>query len=287
MAMFDFLKKKNYLIVHPERYGEEEMEVFALTKDGVCASRAGGEKYWSAHVGLLGCVDARTGRMLDDYTVLTWDLTENEHSAKGRKYGLKEETIYLLRVRRPRAHTDKSGREIPAGRGLFVTGVVRRGCHNAQLEKILEDFRRPRSVTLSDGTELAFERRVGWYSGEVEWIDEMCDVILAANDDTNECSPEALNAFESIYAAREEWDKKAREYAAKELTELANDWRQDDDNHVITRAEFARRIGAPCISVDEDGGFQFIYDDDDMFWGHIVTVFGSLEEGFAEAMIEG
>ncbi len=287
MGVFDFLKKNNYIIEHPERYAEEEIEVFALTKDRACASRVAGDKYWSAHVGLLGCVDTRTGRMLNDYTVLTWDLSEAEHAAKGRKYGLKEETIYLLRVRPARGHTDKSGREIPAGHGLFVTGVVKRNCANSQLSKILEDFRRPRSVTLSDGTVLTYERRMDWYSGTVSWMGEQCDVMLSADEGTRECAPEALSAFERIYAAQAEWDKKAREYAAKELTELANDWRQDDDDHVITRAEFARRIGTPCVTVDDEGGFQFMYSDDDMFWGHTVAVFGSIEEGFSEAIIEG
>ena len=91
----------------------------------------------------------------------------------------------------------------------------------------------------------------------------------------------ARSIAHNVMADRESWDNAMREFAAKELTELANEWRADDDEKEnadpITEEAFAQRITLSELSLTYEGDFTAYFDDDDMFWGHTVEVCGSPE----------
>ncbi len=287
MGFFDFFRNK-YVISDPDQYDKVEREVTVLTRDSVATVRTHGRKYASAVMRTIAYIDEKTGRLVEDYTVLKWDMTNAEAMSPAKKHGLKKETCYRLRVRPSLACTSHWGAEIPAGRSLFVTKVLKRDCEDARLNEVFAEYCRPRTLELV-GAEFRFIRESDWYLGDVQWNGEECGVILHTDDGKFACADTAAAAFEKIYASCTEWDKKAREYAAKEMTENANDWADqgDEENHIITRAEFARRIGTPNISVFNDGSFEFVYEDDEMFGGHLVVVSGTLDEGFSEVNLEG
>ena len=54
-----------------------------------------------------------------------------------------------------------------------------------------------------------------------------------------------------------------------------------------TEESFARRIELRSIAMDPDGSFSAYFDDDDMFFGHCVTAYGTLTEGVTAANMEG
>ena len=89
-----------------------------------------------------------------------------------------------------------------------------------------------------------------------------------------------------MFAQQDDWNEKMRAFAAKELVSLANDW-LDEDGAEISESDFAKRIKLMEISIDADGAFAAYHDDDDMFWGHSVTVYGDLERGVKSAQMEG
>ena len=78
-------------------------------------------------------------------------------------------------------------------------------------------------------------------------------------------------------------------FVARELTELACEWRESADEEVpeITEESFARRIELRSIAMDADGSFSAYFDDDDMFFGHCVTAHGTLADGVTAANMEG
>jgi len=290
MALFDFLKKNRYLIHNPEYYAEKEMDIIALTRTGTNSGKFDGDKGWSASVKLLAYVEEKSGRLVEEPTWVRWDLTDIDAARLSRKGDLKQETAYLLRVRPSRVRlTMWCNQQVPAGRVLFVTKVLKRGVSHPELDRILEERRRPRSITLSDGMSLNFESRYNRYSGITDWQGGESTVVLYADEENFGCADKAAEVFETILADRAGWDKRAREFAAKELTASANEWRKQEgeDEHIITRAEFARRIGTPDVFVDSDGNFSFIYDDDDMFLGHFIVISGSVRDGFTDATFEG
>ena len=88
-------------------------------------------------------------------------------------------------------------------------------------------------------------------------------------------------------------DKEMREFSAKSLTDLANEWLEDsvenDEEEIeeITEEDFAQRIDLCEISVDSEGSYAVYYSDDDMFWGHSIQVCGSFDEGIESAEMVG
>ena len=100
--------------------------------------------------------------------------------------------------------------------------------------------------------------------------------------------------MKKLLADQESWDKSLRAMAAHKLTPLANEWLADNDqsdrdpeNKPITENEFARRIRITEFSVSPGGRFTAWFEDDDLFWGHVATVDGTLQKGPIGADIQG
>lgn len=102
------------------------------------------------------------------------------------------------------------------------------------------------------------------------------------------------NVMKKLLADQEVWDKSLRAMAAQTLTAQANEWLADNDQtdrapekDPITEEEFARRILLTEFTVSPGGRFTAWYEDDDMFWGHVVTVDGILKKGPIGADMQG
>ena len=140
------------------------------------------------------------------------------------------------------------------------------------------------------------------FEGEIAFLDNIIALYLEVDAQDQETWTLALNAAKDLISKGESFETQMREFAAKELTDLANDWRddedddEDDDDDVsspdesadeITEEEFASRIYITELSVNADGEFTAYYNDDDMFLGHVITINGSLEKGIEDAYIQG
>ena len=87
------------------------------------------------------------------------------------------------------------------------------------------------------------------------------------------------------------WDSELRHFAAKELTELANDWQSSDEENEnapeLTEEDFMRRIQPESLVLSWDGNLVAYYDDDDLFFGHVIEISGTESEGLKYANIAG
>ena len=160
-----------------------------------------------------------------------------------------------------------------------------------QLEAVWEEYQKP--VHIEDevlGT-LKLNRDFGLLDGEVLWNGEKVSLALEIDLDDEETWDTARSIAHKVMADRESRDRSMREFAAKKLTELANEWQADDDEKEnadpITEEAFAQRITLSELSLTYKGDFTAYFDDDDMFWGHTVEVCGSLENGIESANIAG
>lgn len=104
----------------------------------------------------------------------------------------------------------------------------------------------------------------------------------------------AVNVMKKLLADQETGDKSLRSMAAQKLTVPANEWLADNDQtdrdpekDPITEAEFAWRILLTEFTVSPGGRFTAWFEDDDMFWGHVITVDGTLKKGAVDAYIQG
>ena len=132
----------------------------------------------------------------------------------------------------------------------------------------------------------------GDIEGEVEINGRKIYFGITVDEISGEKSAEELiSEFKKFIVDFDKWDKEIRAFAAKALTDNANDWLQDsledDEEFVeITKEKFAERMVLNSIGFDENG-FEVFYDDDDMFWGHSILVDGTLENGIEQAYIAG
>lgn len=144
--------------------------------------------------------------------------------------------------------------------------------------------------------EMFYNEELKWFEGNVNWCGNDVDFSIEV-DKSNET---VLNNIIAIAADmvnnQQKWDDTVRKYAARYLTDSANDWAYDaydeDDEESkeppeITEQEFAERIDLCDISFFRDGGFVFWFYDDEMFAGHSVTVYGDIENGCTDTAIEG
>ncbi len=87
---------------------------------------------------------------------------------------------------------------------------------------------------------------------------------------------------------QEKWDADLRNFAAKELTKLACEWAEfEEEAALITEESFAKRIRLSLIWMNSGTSFSAYFDDDDLFFGHSITVCGSPKKGLLSADIEG
>ena len=122
---------------------------------------------------------------------------------------------------------------------------------------------------------------------------EGCELSLEVNAESKPSWTRARSAAKKLLADCETWDKAMRELAAKNLTELANNWLSQDEEtprnpetDPITEEELARRISLTSLSVTSGGSFTAWFDCDEMFTDHAVTIYGSLKKGLKTANIE-
>ena len=127
------------------------------------------------------------------------------------------------------------------------------------------------------------------FEGGISWWGEDIDTSLEVDSSSEDTWTAAVAAMKQMMTDQDRWDRDMRAFAARQLTELACDWRESADEEVpeITEESFARRIELRSIAMDADGSFSAYFDDDDMFFGHCVTAYGTLTEGVTAANMEG
>lgn len=137
--------------------------------------------------------------------------------------------------------------------------------------------------------ELTLDKDYDVFEGELLWRGERIDVSLEVDAADEGSWTEARRAMKTMLSQQDRWDSDMRAFAARQLTELACDWRESADEEVpeITEESFARRIELRSIAMDADGSFSAYFDDDDMFFGHCVVVYGTLVDGVTSAEMAG
>lgn len=81
----------------------------------------------------------------------------------------------------------------------------------------------------------------------------------------------ARNVLLSVLEHHAELEKAARACAADELLETKNESWLEENEKPVTRKNFMKRLELEEVEADEEG-FRFWFNDDDMFWGHMVMV---------------
>ncbi|WP_353095647.1 DUF2262 domain-containing protein [Tissierella praeacuta] len=269
-----------------KRFDTSIKEVIVLTQDGVGAGKVGAATLWNAHMKTLAYVDVQTGAVIKKNTILTWQLTDAECRTKERIFNLKKEWIYRLKVRKslPDVHENVS-----CGLNLMVVEVLERNCRDDRLEEILREYQKPVKIHPLGCSELLLDKSLGMFDGDCKWNGERCMVHLDVDEDGAETAEDAIVTLAELLSHSKIWDDQARKFAASELAEMANEWQPEDEENAleISKEDFEKRLTISELCISIDGDFEIFYDDDDMFWGHVIIVSGNIKKGLEDATIAG
>ena len=176
----------------------------------------------------------------------------------------------------------------------YVTEVLEEGVPCPALEEIWAEYTKP--ILLEDEVLgiLTQDREMSTFDGICKWMGKEVRISLDVELEKKASWIPCHQCDEEIGGRSGILDKSLRAMAAQKLTPLANEWLADNDQtdrdsekDPITEDEFARRILLTEFTVSPGGRFTAWYEDDDMFWGHVIAVDGTLKKGPVDADIQG
>lgn len=153
---------------------------------------------------------------------------------------------------------------------------------DAELLAIAEELKKP--VIHEDpklGT-FTLDRRLDRFNGEVVWNGQRVRLGLGESA----AVADRIETARRLLRAQKTWKKRIEARAVQELLPIKNDNWLGDDETEFTPAQFISAMRLEAITISEGGHFEFWYDDGKLFWGHTISVSGTLDDGpiYAEFM---
>lgn len=271
-----------------ERTFEEEVREILVSLAG--SSGAGKRNgFWEAAHSYLAYVDCETGTLCADEGRLVYPVSDEEYAAGAVLGRFRDEEIYRIVARKKIPQELPEGMSASSQNRLLVVGVLEENPPCPALDEVLAEYRKPVVLKDEELGELTLDKDNDTFEGVISWRGEDIDISLEVDSSSEDTWTAAVQAMRQMLGDQNKWDRDIRAFAARELTELACEWRESADGEVpeITEESFARRLGLTSIAIDPDASFSAYFDDDDMFFGHCVVVYGSLTDGVASAVMVG
>ncbi len=268
-------------------FEEDAREILVLLAGGGGAGKRNG--FWDVSHYFIAYVDCQTGALHTGDGRIVYPVSDEEHDAGGILDRFRREAVYRLKARKKIPHEVPEGVTASSQNQFLIVDVLEEDAPCPALEEVLVDYRRPVVVVDEVLGELTLNKDLDMFEGEALWRGEQICVSLEVDAVNEGTWADSSRAMKAMLAEQDRWDGDMRASAARELTELACEWRESADEEVpeITEESFARRIELRSIAMDADGSFSAYFDDDDMFFGHCVTVYGTLADGVTTANMEG
>ncbi len=271
-----------------ERTFEEEIrEILVLLAGGGGAGKRNG--FWDVSHYFIAYVDCQTGTLHAADGRIAYPVSDEQNDAGGILDRFRREAVYRLKARKKIPSEVPEGVTASSQNQFLIVDVLEEDPPCPALEEVLADYRRPVVVVDEVLGELTLDKDLDMFEGEVLWRGEQICLSLEVDTANEDTWADARRAMKEMLAEQDRWDSDMRASAARELTELACEWRESADEEVpeITEESFACRIELCSIAMDADGSFSAYFDDDDMFFGHCVTVYGTLADGVRTVNMEG
>ena len=113
---------------------------------------------------------------------------------------------------------------------------------------------------------LSYEKELDWWSAKFQFGKGHKVEVHINNIEGLE---KALAAIDGRIGSIRQNETVYREFAAKKLLKLANDWSEGEK---VTKEDFVSRMRLESVEVLNDLSIGLYYDDGDLFWGHTITV---------------
>lgn len=185
-----------------------------------------------------------------------------------------------LRAFPPGTVISAKARLVRTDEGAFgvVAGHIRRVDPDEAFAEAIEAQKSPPTIQDPILGILTSDQLLGWV-GEAKWLGKDCAFSLDQLDD--------LSVAHALWADQQRWTTSAINLATERLLGLKNNEWLGEDEAALTPAEFGDRLSLTSIAIEAGGEFILDFDDGDLFWGHTITVKGSLMDGLTDAGLAG
>ena len=283
MNLLEYMRRRNKMTLSEweDTFEKKEREIIVLRREGGGGSLRNGFWEWDAY--FLAYVDCKTGELHKEEGRIEFPVIDKEEPP----FQFEDECIYKLRVREKLPEEVPEG-ALPAKNYFLVVKVLEKNVVCPELEEILIEYRKP--VVLQDDVlgELTYDKQLKSFEGNIAWLRGKIHISLYVDKDNKSGITKAKKLLKTIVLEQEKWDADLRGFAAKELTKLACEWAESEEEAaLITEESFAKRISLSLIWLTAGGSFTAYLDDDELFFGHSIAVSGSLKKGMISAKIEG
>ena len=283
MNLLEYMRRRNKMTLSEweDFFEKKEKEIIVLRHEGGGGSLRNGFWEWDAY--FLAYVDCETGELHKEEGRIEFSVMDKEEPP----FQFKDETIYKLRVREKLPEEVPEG-ALPSKNHFLVVEILERNAVCPELEEMLIEYRKP--VVLQDDIlgELTYDKQLKSFEGNVAWLRGKIHISLYVDKDNKSGVTKAKRVLKTMVLEQKKWDADLRGFAAKELTKLACEWAESEEEAaLITEESFAKRIRLSLIWMNSGGSFTAYLDDDDLFFGHSITVCGSPKKGLVSADIEG
>ena len=289
MDLLEYMRSQNNMTqAEWERTFEDEArEILVLLAGGSGAGKMNG--FWDVSHYFIAYVDCQTGALHTGDGRIVYPVSDEESDAGGILDRFRREAVYRLKARKRIPHKIPEGVTASSQNQFLIVEVLEEDAPCPALEEVLAEYRKPVVLNDEELGELSLDKDLDMFEGGISWRGEDIDVSLEVDSSSEDTWTAAVAAMKQMMTDQDRWDRDMRAFAARELTGLACDWRESADEEVpeITEESFARRLGLTSIAMDPDGSFSAYFDDDDMFFGHCVVVYGSLTDGVTSAVMAG
>ena len=289
MDLLEYMRSQNDMTqAEWERTFEEEAkEILVLLAGGSGAGKMNG--FWDVSHYFIAYVDCQTGALHAGGGRIVYPVSDEQHDAGGILDRFRREAVYRLKARKRIPHKIPEGVTASSQNQFLIVEVLEEDAPCPALEEVLAEYRRPVVLNDEELGELSLDKDLDMFEGGISWRGEDIDISLEVDSSSEDTWTAAVAAMKQMMTDQDRWDRDMRAFAARELTQLACEWRESADEEVpeITEESFAQRIELTSIAMDPDGSFSAYFDDDDMFFGHCVVVYGTLADGVASAVMAG
>lgn len=156
---------------------------------------------------------------------------------------------------------------------------------DAELNAVADILRKPVGVEHPVFGAFTLDRALNLYEVEVPWAGRPVQLYL--NRDGCKDEAELFETAKTLWNGQKAWDKRVRDYAAAELLELKNGSWLGEDEKEFTPTQFKAKMALQSVAISVGGRFDFTFKDGNLFWGHVIQVSGTLEDGPMDAGIAG
>ncbi len=245
----------------------EETDILAVTgATGLDTEQSGESGLWKVRMALTAWKD-----------VYTQALQRGEGSLEAL---VDDNLLEHLRARLPRDFLIRvTVRPCADGKRFLMTDLPKPD-FEPELKAILEEQKKPVTLEADGLGTFTLSRTMNWFQAEVDWTAQPVQLVF----DRDENQDDSLVTARALMENREDWDRRVREFAARELLEKVNDALEEDGP--VTGEQLRDSLEAESVQVAGDGGVEFWLHDDELLWGRAIHVSGSLTDGPTSAELE-